>query len=110
MSEATEGGLCLGAIQRLDKAAQDADIDDESLERLGTRKRCCRFRFQSEGTMVRCGSFAAIGYGTDQLPQAPKNARVERTGAGKQRPQSAKIGRPRPGFSATARVQQRSYC
>jgi CBS-domain-containing membrane protein len=34
MSEAIEGGPFLDAIQRLDKAAQYADIDDESLERL----------------------------------------------------------------------------
>ena len=34
MSEAIEDGLFLDAIQRLDKAAQYADIDDESLERL----------------------------------------------------------------------------
>ena len=34
MSEAIEGGAFLDAIQRLDTAAQYADIDDESLERL----------------------------------------------------------------------------
>ena len=34
MSEAIEDGLFLDAIGRLDKAAQYADIDDESLERL----------------------------------------------------------------------------
>ena len=34
MSEAIEDGLFLDAIGRLEKAAQYADIDDESLERL----------------------------------------------------------------------------
>ena len=34
MSKAIEDGLFLDAIGRLDKAAQYADIDDESLERL----------------------------------------------------------------------------
>ena len=34
MSEAIEDGLFLDAVGRLDKAAQYADIDDESLERL----------------------------------------------------------------------------
>ena len=64
MSEAIEDGLFLDAIHVWTRRRSMRISTTSRWSGSGIRKRCCRSRSPSGWTMVRCGSFEAIGCGT----------------------------------------------